>query len=308
MYGIMNIKKNKKFLEYILFGNYFYGICAVALSIEATLQQRFPLNSWIYFSLIFIGTILYYAHPYTRKCSYISSNPRTNWYTRHYDFIRWSQISISVILLTALVLFLRNYWDEVLGMSVLQWTLVFIFPLVAALYYGVRFLSKKYNIRKIGWLKPFIIGFIWAGLVTVYPVLCYDIINRQDYVLNEVGVLLFLKNLLFVSLLCIIFDIKDYAGDYISRVKTFVVKIGLRKTIFYMLFPLSVIGLASFIMYSVSHQFHLGKIILNSIPFVLLLLVGWSMRKRRQLLYYLSVVDGLMFVKAICGIIAINYF
>jgi hypothetical protein len=40
----------------------------------------------------------------------------------------------------------------------------------------------------------------------------------------------------------------------------------------------------------------------------LLLIAGLSLHHRRSLIYYLSVIDGLMLVKAVCGIIAIIYF
>jgi len=59
--------KYYRLLEFIFFSNYFYGVCAVALSVETTLQQRFPLNGLGYFFLIFITTVLYYAYPYIRK-------------------------------------------------------------------------------------------------------------------------------------------------------------------------------------------------------------------------------------------------
>jgi hypothetical protein len=104
------------------------------------------------------------------------------------------------------------------------------------------------------------------------------------------------------------FDIKDYASDCLCSIKTFVVTLGLRKTIFNILFPLSIIGLISFGWYTEAHQFATMKITLNAIPFILLGIVIYSLRKRRSLLYYLSVVDGLMLAKAVCGIIAIKYF
>jgi hypothetical protein len=298
----------KLLLEFIFYSNYFYGLCAVALSIEATLQQRFPLNRLGYFFWIFISTVLYYAYPYIRKSFVRSNNPRTNWYTRNYSMMRWNQITITMILLISFIIFLSNYGKALMHMPPVQWLLIFIFPLAAGLYYGINSLFGKYNLRKIGWLKPFIIGFTWAGLVTVYPVLFYAIINKLNYKFTWVGVLLFLKNFMFISVLCIMFDIKDYAGDYINRLKTFVVKIGLRKTIFYILLPLSLLGLGSFIVYAITHQFHQMKILLNMLPFVLLASVAWSLQKRRSLLYYMAIVDGLMLVKAVCGTVAIIYF
>src|SRR5215471_3178489 len=74
------LSNGNKIFEFIFYSNYFYGICAIALSVEATLQQRFPLNGLGYFFLIFITTVLYYAHPYIRKGLTRSSNARTNWY------------------------------------------------------------------------------------------------------------------------------------------------------------------------------------------------------------------------------------
>lgn len=292
----------------IFYGNYFYGLCAVTLSIEAALQQRFPLNGFVYFFLVFIAAVLYYNYPYARKYMAASNNPRTNWYIRHYNFVRWNQIVSTIILLVAFILFLYYHGNAVLAMKPLHWLMAFIFPFVAALYYGINFLSYRYNIRKVGWLKPFIIGFTWAGLVTVYPVLFYNIMHLQDYEPNVVAFFLFLKNFMFVSVLCIMFDVKDYATDHTSHLKTFVVKIGLRKTIFGILLPLSILGLLSFIYFAVDHRFHTMRILLNTLPFILLLLAAGSLRKRRPLMYYLVVIDGLMLVKAICGIIAMWFF
>jgi hypothetical protein len=290
--------------EFIFFGNYFYGLCAVALSVEATLQQGFPLNGCWYFFLLFSATVLYYTYPYVRKSPF-GNNSRTNWYTRKYKWVWRSQVIITVILLVALTLFLVYYRNALLNMPAIHWLWICVFPATAALYYG---LSGKLNLRKTGWLKPFVIGFTWAGTVTVYPILFYSIVYKLEYRFGIVTGLLFLKNFMFIAVLCILFDIKDYASDYLSRLRTFVVKLGLRKTIFYIVLPLTFLGIVSFICYAVIHQFHVMKLLLNVIPFVLLLIAGLSLHHRRSLIYYLSVIDGLMLVKAVCGIIAIIYF
>jgi len=258
--------------------------------------------------LIFISTVLYYAYPYIRRDSGKATDPRTNWYRNNYNLMRWNQVIITAILIISAIIFLGSYPNMIMRMTFVSWLLLLIFPVVAASYYGISFLSQQYNIRKIGWLKPFIIGFTWAGLVTIYPVLFYVIINNMDYQFTWVGILLFVKNLMFIAVLCIMFDIKDYASDCLCSLKTFVVTLGLRRTIFNILFPLSTIGLMSFVWYTSAHQFPTIRIILNVIPFILLGIVAYSLRRRRSLLYYLSVVDGLMLAKAACGAIAIKYF
>lgn len=295
-------------LEWIFYGNYFYGLCAAALSAEASLQQQIPLSSWIYYSLIFLATVLYYNYPYARRLNKSGNNPRTAWFIHHYQFMWWNQVIISVILLIAGILLLIHFYPLIQTISLRQWLLLLVFPIIAGLYYGLNMLSTKYNLRSIGWLKPFIIGFTWAGLVTVYPVLWYHIYHGQEYYFSLTGTLLFIKNGMFIAMLCIMFDIKDYATDYSSNLKTFVVRMGLRKTIFYILLPLPVLGLFTFITYALTHQFSAMKILLNMIPFLLLLLAAGALRKRRSMMYYLVVIDGLMLVKAACGIIAMLLF
>jgi len=203
---------------------------------------------------------------------------------------------------------LKEGFSRILDISLLQWCLILIFPVAAVLYYGLNTRLGKYNLRSIGWLKPFVIGFIWAGLVTVYPVVFYDMINNSNYALNPIGVFLFIKNFMFVSVLCIMFDIKDYAMDYNAQLKTFVVKVGLRRTIFQIIIPLCIVGLASFLFYGIQRGFHWMKLSINVIPFLLLIVVAYSLHNRRSVLYYLIIIDGLMLVKAVCGSLAMLYF
>jgi hypothetical protein len=308
----MNTKKIisgfQKLSESLFFSNYFYGICAVGLSVEACLQQRIRINSFSYFVMVFFITVLYYSYPYIRKTLVQTNNPRTNWYTRYYDMMRWNQIIITIILAVLFFMFCVQFGKPLLNTAAAHWPLIFVFPVVACLYYGANFLCKKYSLRKIGWLKPFVIGFAWAGLVTVYPAFFYNITNRVGYQFSWVGTLLFTKNFMFISVLCIMFDIKDYTVDYVARLKTFVVNLGLHRTIFYIVLPLSAAGLASFVLYAATHQFNPVKLLLNVIPFLLLIAVAWSLRKRRSLLYYLCIVDGLMLAKAVFGCLAMKYF
>lgn len=291
------------------FSNYFYGICSVALTIEATLQQEFPFNSIYYFIFSFAVTVLYYTRAYITERPSSSPNPRTQWYWTNRKFVFGSQLFFTIIAATYLVWLLLKHHLFILELPLVNWALTLAFPFVAALYYGInhrRFV--KFKLRNIGWLKPFIIGFVWAGLANVYPILFYNIENHTNYLPGLIGLFLFIKNFMFIAVLCIMFDIKDYAADHNRQLKTFVVKIGLRKTIFYVLIPLCIAGLASFIFYATQRGFSIEKILINTIPFLLLLSVAYSMHRRKSIFYYLVIIDGLMLIKAICGSIAMIYF
>lgn len=184
-----------------------------------------------------------------------------------------------------------------------QWLLLLLFPVAGALYYGAGFISG-FNLRQVSLIKPFVIGFVWAGVVSTYPVLFYDVKYAKAVLPTFLANLLFFKNFMFISVLAIMFDIKDYVTDSHTQLNTLVVKIGLRKTIFYVLLPLSISGLLTFISYAIPHQFDIPKMILIMFPFFLLVAVAYSLKQRRTLLYYLVVVDGLMILKALFGILA----
>ena len=109
---------------------------------------------------------------------------------------------------------------------------------------------------------------------------------------------------MFASVLGIMFDIKDYATDYNKKLKTFVVRVGLRKTLFYIIIPLTVLGFISFLVFAFLEHFPVFRVLLNCIPFIALLMVGYSMHRRKSIMYYLVVIDGLLLVKAFCGILA----
>jgi 4-hydroxybenzoate polyprenyltransferase len=302
------LRANRPLIAYIFFSNYFYGICAVALSIEASLQQRLPLNDITFYVFIFALTALYYTKAYITEKRTNKGNPRSDWYWENKNFIIASQVLLTVIVVVYAGFILYRHFNFILHLPLLLWALILIFPFIAGLYYGINHpILSRFRLRNIGWLKPFIIGFVWAGLVNIYPLVLYDIQHEIVYVPDIIGVLLFIKNFMFVTVLCIMFDIKDYAADHNLQLKTFVVKAGLRKTIFLILIPLSLLGLSSFIVFGVIRHFSLLKILLNVIPFLFLISVAYSLHKRKSIFYYLIVIDGLMLIKALCGITAMTF-
>jgi hypothetical protein len=292
----------------LVFGNHYYGLCAVALAIEAGVQQGRPLTGFLFYILLYLAVVLYYNQAYLfTETSPDSANLRSAWYARNGRRLKTIQF-IYLCAFCALGLFfvLKNY-EAIISLRFYEWVLAFIFPLSSAAYYGFSFSGHAIVLRNVGWLKPFIIGFSWAGLVTVYPLMYENIVTGMHYEPTVIGLLLFIKNLMFVAVLCIMFDVKDYAMDYNFQLKTFVVKLGLRKTIFYVIVPLCIAGLASFIAYALYRDFHPLRITFNIIPFIAVLVVAYSLHLRRSIFYYLVIIDGLMILKAVCGVIGFQF-
>lgn len=297
---------NNPVTKFIFYGNYFYGVCAIALSIEAMLQQHLPLHNPFYFITVFCITVVFYSWAYITETSSNSVNERTLWYKKNKIVVLTSQALLSFFAIGYGIVFIQYHWSSLFSIKPLQFFLIILFPLVGLLYYGVS--GTRYSLRNIGWLKPFVIGFAWAGLVTIYPLIFYSLEKNTAFEITVLSLLLFLKNFMFVSVLCIMFDIKDYVSDSELNLHTFAVKFGLRKTIFFIILPLCIIGLGTFVWYGLHQNFHQIKILLNVVPFVLVLLTAYSLHLRRSLLYYLIVVDGLMLVKGICGSLGMIYF
>ncbi len=239
----------------------------------------------------------------------LGQNQRTNWYLKNNQFVLYSQYLMLAILVLISIYVLYSYSENLPGLSQLQWFLILVFPVSGLFYYGVgQKIIGQMSLREIGWMKPFVIGFTWAGIVNVYPLVFYDIIHHRPTEVSFINIVLFVKNLMFISVLSIMFDIKDYAADSNLKIKTFVVKNGLRVTIFYILLPLSFVGWGCFLAYGFTHQFSAMKIMINTIPFISMIALAYGMHKRRGIMYYLVMIDGMMLLKALCGSVAMIWF
>lgn len=298
-----------KLIKFIFFGNYFIGLLAVALTIESTLQLKVPFNSLNYYVLLFLAPIVYYTYAYMGATdSQKTQNPRTAWYAEHRGFIRWSQLVLSMVCGGLIFYMTVSNFEAILNLPLAYWMVVGVIIAMAVLYYGlVPVFFFNLNLRNTGWLKPFIIGFVWAATANLLPLILLKIESGTDVARTTLWYFLFVKNWMFCTVNAIMFDMKDYAIDSNNQLKTFVVRIGLKKTIFFVLIPLLVTGIVSLLVFANIEQFPASRIIFNLVPFVLTAWVAYSMNSRKKIFYYLIVIDGLIMVKAICGIIAMQF-
>lgn len=298
-----------RILRFIFFGNYFVGLLAVALTIEATVQLKIPFNSVNYYVLLFLAPIIYYTYAYMGATnSQQSQNPRTAWYAKHSRFIFWSQLIFSIICAAIILYIAATYYQAILHLPLSYWILVGAVIAVAILYYGlVPVVFFNLNLRNTGWLKSFIIGFVWAATVNLLPLIMLKIEFGTNTTESIFWLFLFLKNFMFCTVNAIMFDMKDYAIDSNLQLKTFVVRMGLKKTIFYVLIPLLVTGVFSLSIFALVMDFTVVRYLINLIPFLLTGFVAYSMNKRKNIFYYLIVIDGLILVKALCGILAMQF-
>lgn len=299
----------EKLLRFIFFGNYFVGFLAVALSVETAVQLRLPFNSAAYYLLLFWVTTGYYTYAYTGILhSSLQANLRSKWYEKNMPLMILSQWILALLCIILCFIILLNYCPNILLLPLKYWLVVASIASASLLYYGLLPRSViKLNLRNTGWLKAFVIGLVWAGCVSILPIIMLRIEGKQYHIDKVITIGLFIKNWMFCTVNAIIFDIKDYADDSNKQLKTFVVAFGLRRTISFVLIPLVLIGIFAMLGFTSYRHFGLVPIIINLIPFVLLLVVSYSMNREKSIFYYLIVIDGLVLIKALCGILAMQF-
>lgn len=294
-----------KIIATLFFGNYFVALLAIALSVETCLQLNLPLNNIFYYGLLFEAVLFYYTYTYITNthAKSLLSNPRTQWYARHRKAIQILQkCRLAVVVILALMFFIA-YCNNLGKIPIAYYMFGGLILLSGIFYYGL--LPGRItgiNLRNTGWFKAFTIGLVWAGTVTFFPVLMHALSGKNLLINDGFLFWFFVKNWMFCTVNAIMFDIKDYEDDSNRQLQTFVVRAGMQNTIRWILLPLSTVGLLSLLIFARYNHFPPLKTGINLIPFFLLFFVVFSLNKHRSLMYYLIVIDGLIMVKAICGI------
>ena len=200
-----------------------------------------------------------------------------------------------------------DHHSAIAAMSAPEWIALLVFPSVAGLYYGLPAIPRGFALRRNGWLKPLVIGFVWAGLVVAYPILLARLQYGRDTQLSLFPVLLFIKTMMFVAVLAILFDIKDRYGDRRLGLSTVVTRVGTKRTLFQVSLPLTLLGVATFLSYATMRHLTTPRVLLVLAPFALLVAGIVSLTRPRTILYYLVVIDGLMLAKALLDILAMRF-
>ena len=299
----------ERLVKFIFFGNYFVGFLAIALSLETAVQMRLPFNSVIYYLLLFSGTVMYYTYAYRGILrSESSSNLRAEWYRQHYTLVAYTQwlLLIACVVLSGIML-IKDF-RYLLHLSLLSWLIAGVIFLASVLYYGLLPKSIfKLNLRNTGWLKAFVIGFVWAGCVSLIPLVVLQV-EDKPYTIDAVLLMgLFVKNWMFCTVNAMMFDFKDYADDSNKQLQTFVVRFGLNRTISFIIIPLVLIGIVCTVAFTQYRHLGILPMSILLIPFLLLLIVSYSMYRQKSIFYYLIVIDGLVLIKALCGILAMQF-
>ncbi len=272
---MMNLILNTKLSKFLVYSNIYISLCAVSqlLVTYTACAIPFTYNNVSYILFVFLSTFLQYNLQRDVVHNRLKLNPhseRAVWYATHKKKIL---IASGGCLFT--LLFLCN------NLSFTSIVIMISAEVISTIYY-----LPPFNLRKHGSIKPFIVAIIWLVSCVIVP-----IIENQIFTFNMIWYIV--SQLLFITSLCIIFDVKDMAFDASFNIKTYPILFGINKTklIVYVLVVLSVVSNYIFVIENES------VLIINSLFLLISLLTIYFIKPTTSLMYYFIYVDGLLILQ-----------
>lgn len=262
----------------LVYANVFVAFASVALLLVTHIVFSIPKNydSYSYMLFIFLSTYLQYnvQRGYMISESNFNSE-RSQWLIKNRKFLLYSIVASLIV-----VLFLCNN---------LSYTSIGI--MVGAEVVSTAYYLPPFNMRKYGYIKPFLISFVWVVSCCLVPLL-------ENKLLTIESCWFIAAQFFFISTLCLLFDVKDIEQDYYSGVNTYANKLGLTKTKIISLVVLS-LSTISFYLFTKNINYQLVYIA-NSVITAIMVLV--TTENKSHLFYYLF-IDGLMLLQGLLFIV-----
>ena len=269
----------KNLLEFILFTSIFVAGCAVAFCMETNILLGLPLNNFSFYCFVFGATIVQYNLHYLVKKVAAKDSARLRWSQRNKNIHVVLLIAGSVLILFSLFSFHLEHFF-----------ILFVLGCVSFLY-SFPFLpfAKKRRIKDYGFLKITTLALLWTLVTVWFPVSghAYD---------TGLFIFVFIKRLLFMFILCLLFDMRDIEVDNSENIKTLAVVLGHKKS-----YTLSYLLLFVFVLLSIAQYFYFPQMrfLIPMIISAAATLVTIEITKRSNSDFvYLAGIDGMMLLQA----------
>ena len=266
---------NIPFVKAIVYGNVFVALGALAQVFVTYLVFHIPLNynNKSYLLFVLLSTYLQYnMQRGIMLMQYHVLSERSNWLRHHKKTLL---ISIGICLVV--ILFLCN---------TLSYTSIGI--MVGAEVLSTLYYMQPFNLRRYGYVKPFLISLIWVISCVTVPLI-------ENHLLTLNSCWFMSSQFLFIATLCILFDIKDADDDYVTGVNTYANKFGAKITKILAIILMMGSCLCYLFFNQVNQHVALTSIIIGLITIVS---IFFTTDKRHSFYYYLW-LDGLLIVQAI---------
>jgi 4-hydroxybenzoate polyprenyltransferase len=204
---------NHPFVKVLVYANVFISICAFAQVLLTYVLFQVPYNFDTISYLVFVLTGTYVQYNVQRGymiTHYNLHTERSQWLHKHKRTMLYSNI-VGLVILLCLCNSLS--WTSIIIMVVAE--------IVSSLYY-----LPPFNLRKQGYIKPFLISAVWVVSCVAVPLVEAHKLSSESYYFMA-------AQFLFVAELCLVFDIKDASADLAGGVRTYANVLGERFTRFF---------------------------------------------------------------------------
>jgi hypothetical protein len=299
---MLPIKKLLDWKGLLLWSNQFYGICAASLCIASSMYIFHRPPTFCIIAFVYLSTLLYYTHAYLRETKEGLYNDRTEWYQRFKGYLLVRQVVLTVTILWLIIFKLHLFsWLFQVGIGV-QAVLYFSAILSFSYYFPGKYFPRLVVIRAWGIFKSWTIAWVWAIACCFTPTILMLQTGAQLAISPFQWLAYFIKQLLYILLLAILFDIKDLIRDKEEMVNTIVLKYGVPYTLNKLAIPLLLfyygLSVLLFFLHQESLYYLCGQTVLVLITFMVIRMI----QHIKSIHYNMLLIDGLMLLKGLIGI------
>jgi len=277
-------KALRSVLDFLLFSNVFMSLCAVAQAL-VTFHLINSKPDYQVLALLFTSTLgIYNFCILISKPKQPQRSPylRVRWFFAHYRLM----VTFTIVSLLSLIplFFLVSAESKIL----------LIFLGIISFCYGLPLFSlddKKFGLRNIPGLKPFLITIVWTLSVVLLPIMQAQ--EMQVTISMHDTIILMTKRFLFIFALTVPFDIRDLFHDNELGVRTIPVMLGEKRA-----YQFCQVLLGGYIALLFIYQKNLTADFL-ALTFVALL-TGWLIFKskwKKNEYYYFLYLDGVLILQ-----------
>lgn len=276
--NIVSLKLLKKFIDLVLYGNFWIALGALALcaQTQVILGQPFAWNPLLGF--VFCGTWLLYALH------------RIVGILRLTDFLEVERYRVIArfrnhIIMYAFIAGIGTIWY--FFQLPLQVQITAVLPSLFSLSYVLPVFGRKRRLRDFNQIKIYLVAFTWAWVTVALPLVYWG---------EEIGTaafLMFLERALFVFAITLPFDIRDLQVDGHTEVETVPATIGVQQSI-RLAIGLLLVSLVLVVVNYTLNFYDAGVLLALIIALVLTIgLLPFSKEERHDY-FYSGLMDGTM--------------
>lgn len=267
-----------KLINFLLYSNIYIAFCAVAMTAQTLYIYDIDIKtSPALLGLVFFSTLVIYALHRLVSLSKVDKSLEVERFNVIGTYKRHIQIYAGLgILGGGICFFLLN--------RPTQYAL--IIPALLSLGYVIPFMgNKKLRLRDVHFIKIFLIAIVWSYVTVLLPFLEYEITIG----IRELGILL--ERILFIFVITLPFDLRDWEIDKKNQVRTIPATIGVKNTLRLAAFMLIIWALLIFQLYT--FPIALGLLVSGISTGIL---VYYSPKQEHDY-YFTALMDGTMILQ-----------